>query len=75
MGHAQHTVYSRALARAAEILGGSEALGAHLQVHSAQVEVWMSGLEAPPQHIFLKVVDLLSERNLTELRRGLPADR
>ena len=66
----RHTIYSRAVMRAAEILGGSEALGAHLRTSRAQVALWMNGLEIPPQHVFLKVVDLLCERNLTELREG-----
>lgn len=56
--------------RAAEILGGAEALGDHLQASSAQVARWMNGIEVPPQHVFLKVVDLLCERNLSELRQG-----
>ena len=70
MGQVRHTVYSRAIMRATEILGGTPALGAYLRAPSAQVLRWMNGVEVPPQHVFLKVVDLLCERDLTELRGG-----
>jgi DNA-binding transcriptional regulator YdaS (Cro superfamily) len=66
----RHTVYSRALLRAAEILGGNDALAAHLGVTPMQLSLWMNSHEVPPQHIFLKAVDVLAESNLTELREA-----
>ena len=54
-------VYARALARAAEILGSTDALQAYLQVRKADLGRWMRGEGKPPDHIFLRVADLLFE--------------
>ena len=66
----QETVYSRALRRAAQTLGGVEALRAHLQVSMTLLQRWIQGETLPPEAVFLKVVDLLSENELAEIRRG-----
>jgi hypothetical protein len=62
------TVYSRALVRAAQILGSTEALRAHLNVSMSGLALWMQGYARPPDHVFIRVVDLLAERELKELR-------
>ena len=59
-----HPVRSRALWRAAEILGGTWALRAYLNVPALMLAAWMSGLEPPPTEVFLKVVDLIVENQL-----------
>jgi len=73
MAPSRNSVYARALTRAAEILGSVEALSAHLGTSQAQVVLWMNGHQAPPQHIFLRVVDVLCDNNLTEMRNGSTA--
>ena len=64
-------VHARAMRRAAQILGGVEALRAHLQVSMTQLRGWMSGEARPPDSVFLRVVDLLSDEELATLKQGL----
>jgi hypothetical protein len=53
-------IYSRALKRAAEILGGEGALCEVLKVPTYRLYAWLSGHETPPMGIFLKAVDVIS---------------
>lgn len=62
-------VRSRALWRAAEILGDSRALRLYLNVPALMLATWMSGAEPPPTDVFLKVVDLIVEKDIDSLRR------
>lgn len=55
------------LQRAAETLGGTDEVGRYLGVPEVRVRIWMRGLIAPPDDVFLKLVDLISD--------GPPADR
>jgi hypothetical protein len=64
------TVYVRALRRAAQSLGGVEALRAHLQVSMSQLAGWLHGEAPPPETVFLKVVDLLADEELTAIKQG-----
>lgn len=57
----KHTAQSRALLRAAEILGGARELRDYLHVPTPDLARWMSAEEAPPTSVFLRVVDLLVE--------------
>ena len=66
-------MYSHALRRAAEILGGAEALRAYLDVSMVQLRVWMQGHTKPPDSVFLKIVDLLSEHHKSKLDNGKEA--
>ena len=68
---APNEVYMRALRRAAQEVGGVEALRAHLQVSMSQLASWLHGETRAPDAVFLKVVDLLSERELTALQQGM----
>jgi hypothetical protein len=61
-------MYSRALQCAAEILGGTEALRAYLGVSLAQLQLWMDYGVKPPDSVFLKIADLLAERQARALR-------
>ena len=70
MAPSRNSVHSRALVRAVKILGGVEALSAHLGTSQAQVVLWMNGHQLPPQHIFLRVVDVLCDNDLAEMRNG-----
>ena len=54
------TVHSRALKRAAEILGGVDPLCTYLGVSAFQLERWMRGEARLPDAIFLMVVDVLA---------------
>jgi predicted transcriptional regulator len=62
------TVHARALRKAAEIFGERE-LATDLGVTQEQLVRWMQGLEPPPDSAFLRVVDILSESALRELRQ------
>jgi hypothetical protein len=53
-------VYSSALRRAAEILGGVDRLRDLLRVPAGQLESWVAGSETPPIDVFLKAVDVIS---------------
>lgn len=55
------SVYSRAVRKAAEMVGGREELARTLQVAPADVEKWILGEKKPPRELFLRVVDLLIE--------------
>ena len=61
----------RALRRAAQELGSVEALRAHLRVSMSQLAGWLHGEARLPDAVFLKVVDLLSEQQLTALKLGM----
>jgi hypothetical protein len=64
-----HTVRARALQRAAKILGGKPRLRAYLNVPALVLGMWMSGQTPPPTDVFLKVVDLIVEKDLDGLRK------
>jgi len=59
-------VYVRTLIRAAEITGGAQELAFKLKVTPSHLSLWMGGLEPCPGHIFLKAVDLVLERDISE---------
>jgi hypothetical protein len=60
------TVHARALRKVAELFGERE-LATDLGVTQGQLVRWMQGLELPPDSVFLRVVDILSEFALREL--------
>jgi len=53
------SVYSRALSRAAELLGGRDKLAKVLQVSTADLDKWIADRAKPPREIFLRIVDLI----------------
>jgi hypothetical protein len=57
-------VYARTLRKAAEALGGIEALARHLGVATEDVYLWAQGSKPIPQAVFLKAVDLVVGRKL-----------
>jgi hypothetical protein len=67
------TAHTKALRRAAEVLGGVRELRDYLRVPTEELSCWLSGAEAPPTGIFLRVVDLLVEDG--EARNRLIPDR
>jgi hypothetical protein len=55
----KQTVYTEALCRAANAMGGETRLADALEVPLAQVRQWLGGAEQPPTKIYHKVLDLL----------------
>ncbi len=53
------SVQSRALRKAAELLGGQRKLAERLGVNVTEIEIWTEGKRATPREIFLRVVDLI----------------
>jgi hypothetical protein len=62
-------VRSKVLERAADILGGQPELRSYLRVSAAALALWMSGAVATPTDVFLKAVDVIYERDLSELEK------
>jgi hypothetical protein len=60
---------SRTLARAADILGGREALRRRLNVSALVLGMWMSGAEVPPTDAFLKAVDIVEQVLIDSLQK------
>jgi DNA-binding transcriptional regulator YdaS (Cro superfamily) len=67
-------VYLRTLERAAQIVGGEQALALHLKVTPSHLVLWLKGLEEPTTEAFLRAVDLVSAHELAQLPqpRALP---
>lgn len=57
------SVYSRALQKAAELLGGRDQLSRALQVPKAAIDQWIAGEGKPPREVFLRVVDLILDES------------
>ena len=66
------TVYSRAVRKAAEMLGGREELARALQVAQAEIDRWILGEKKPPREVFLRVVDILIEDSAGNDASGEP---
>jgi DNA-binding transcriptional regulator YdaS (Cro superfamily) len=54
------TTYARVVRRAAEILGGVDALAAQLGVPTDDVVQWVQGTKSVPTSVFLKAVDIVT---------------
>lgn len=52
-------VYSRALLRAVELVGGRDKLARVLRVPVSEIDKWIAGEAKPPREVFLRVVDLI----------------
>jgi hypothetical protein len=52
-------VYSRALLRASELVGGRDKLARVLSVPRPEIDKWIAGEAKPPREVFLRVVDLI----------------
>lgn len=57
-------LYLRTLRRAAELIGDEETLARRLRVTPSHLSLWIQGVEAPPTYVFLRAVDVVSEREL-----------
>ena len=61
------TVYVGTLTRAAELVGGAEALALRLKVTPSHLALWLKGMVSPPSDVFLKAADIVSEDDLQQL--------
>ena len=64
------SVYSRALSRAAELLGSREKLAKVLQIPAVEIDKWIADQGKPPREVFLRIVDVI----LDETRSGSDGD-
>ena len=53
------SVYSRALLRAVELLGGRDKLARVLRAPKDELDKWIAGDAKPPRELFLRVVDII----------------
>ena len=53
------SIYSRAVTKAAELLGGRAELGRVLQTPVAEIDRWITEEAKPPREMFLRVVDII----------------
>ena len=57
-----------ALKRASTIVGGPVPLRRYLKVSAAALALWMSGTVVTPTDVFLKAVDLIYDRDFSEIK-------
>jgi len=62
------TLHYLAMHRAVELLGGPDALAALLEVSPRVVNRWMNGTLDIPQRVFLRVVDIVLEKEICALQ-------
>ena len=60
---------SQTLAKAARVVGGTDALRARLKVSALVLGLWMSGVEPPPVDVFLKAVDIVQEELVDSIKK------
>jgi hypothetical protein len=56
----QPTVYTEALRRAANAVGGEDRLAQAFSTPEEQIHRWVSGAERPPTDVYHKALDLLN---------------
>ncbi|HWA36765.1 MAG TPA: hypothetical protein VG873_02785 [Burkholderiales bacterium] len=57
------SVYSRALQKAAELMGSYQKLSRYLQVPAADLQRWIDDKAIPPVAVFLKVIDFILDES------------
>ena len=58
------SVYSRAIQKAADLLGGRDRLAKVLLVPAAQIDAWIADKAKPPREVFLRVVDIVLDEGI-----------
>jgi hypothetical protein len=58
-----HDIHTRALRRAAQILGGEERLRLHLGATEIDYSSWLNQKELP-RNVFLRLVDIITEEEV-----------
>ena len=51
--------YRFTLARAAQALGGAQALCTRIAVPLREMTMWLEGKSTPPMYVFLRIIDIL----------------
>jgi hypothetical protein len=64
-------IYVRELTRAAEMLGGPDALALYLNAPAKVIDLWLAGAAPIPHWAFDKVVEALVDRDIDGLPMGL----
>jgi DNA-binding transcriptional regulator YdaS (Cro superfamily) len=59
-------LHRRVLVRAANLIGGGEALAAFLHVPAAHVRMWIHGAAPVPTHVFLRCVDYVLDQQFSD---------
>ena len=54
-------VHVRTLRRAAELVGGEQALALRLKVTPSHLALWLAGRDVPPADVFLRAVDVVMD--------------
>ena len=62
-----HDIHIRALKRAAQILGGEEQLRLYLGATEVDFSGW-NGLQELPRNIFLRLVDIITEEEVRNVK-------
>ena len=57
----QQARYSKAISRAAQILGSRARTAAYFGVPSEKIQAWLDGTEAPPLEVFLRSLDVIAD--------------
>lgn len=57
------SVYSRAIQKAADLLGGRDRLAKVLLVPIADIDKWIADKAKPPREVFLHVVDIVLDES------------
>ena len=58
------SVYSRAVQKAIDLVGGRERLARRLRVPKAELDEWVADKARPPREIFLRIVDLILDESV-----------
>jgi len=61
-----HDIHTRALRRAAAILGGEERLRLHLGATEVDYSSWLSQKELP-RNVFLRLVDIITDEEVRQV--------
>lgn len=67
-------IRTKALQRAAELVGGRQALRGLLGVSLRELEAWLDGVEPAPTHVFLKAVDIIAAAPTRKSRAQMTCD-
>jgi hypothetical protein len=57
------SIYSRAIQKAADLLGGRDRLAKVLLVPVAEIDRWIADKARPPREAFLRVVDIVLDES------------
>jgi hypothetical protein len=68
------SIYSRAIQKAADLLGGRERLAKVLLVPASDIDGWIADRARPPREVFLRVVDIVLDEGGAAPGASEPAD-